>query len=109
MRDSTGGDAMVVTRKLNSASSRRGRVLQRRAQTQDAIGYAEYRVRAKVWLYQGKGGWHFANLSPQQSAEIRARFSMDARGWGSLPVSARIGKTEWRTAIFPARRSSIYM
>jgi hypothetical protein len=70
---------------------------------------AEYRVRAKVWRYPGKGGWHFANLSPRQSAEIRVRFGMDARGWGSLPVRVRIGQTDWETSLFPDRKSDSYL
>jgi len=70
---------------------------------------SEYKVRAKVWLYPGKGGWHFANLSARHSAEIKARFGRDARGWGSLPVTVRIGATEWQTSIFPDRKSHRYL
>ena len=70
---------------------------------------AEYRVRAKVWLYPGKGGWHFVNLSAKQSREIRALFGMDARGFGSLPVIVRIGETEWMTSIFPDKKSQSYL
>ena len=70
---------------------------------------AEYRVRAKVWLYPGAGGWHFVNLSPKQSAEIKARFGDASGGWGTLPVSVRIGNTEWRTSIFPDRKSGSYL
>ncbi len=70
---------------------------------------AEYRVRAKVWLYPGKGGWQFATLPPKQSGEIRARFGAAARGWGSLPARVRIGGTEWTTSIFPDTRSRGYL
>ena len=70
---------------------------------------AQYRVRAKVWLYPGKGGWHFANLSPKQSAEIKVRFGDKLRGWGSLPVRVRIGKTQWDTSIFPDRKRKSYL
>src|SRR5689334_14967496 len=70
---------------------------------------AEYKVRAKVWLYPGMGGWHFANLSPRQSTEIRIRFGTSARGFGSLPVSVKIGRTEWKTSIFPDRKSESYL
>jgi len=62
-----------------------------------------------VWLYPGKGGWHFVNLSSKQSREIRALFGTDARGFGSLPVSVRIGETEWMTSIFPDRKSQSYL
>ena len=70
---------------------------------------AQYKVRAKVWLYPGKGGWHFANLSPKQSAEIKVRFAEKHRGWGSLPVRVRIGRTEWDTSIFPDRKKKSYL
>lgn len=62
-----------------------------------------------MWLYPGKGGWHFVNLSSKQSREIRALFGMDARGFGSLPVSVRIGDTEWMTSIFPDSTSQSYL
>lgn len=70
---------------------------------------AEYKVRTKLWLYPGTGGWHFANLTPKQSTEIKARFGSVARGFGSLPVSVKIGRTEWRTSIFPDRKSGSYL
>jgi hypothetical protein len=62
-----------------------------------------------VWRYPGKGGWHFANLSVTQSREIRALFGEDARGFGSLPVSVRVGETEWMTSIFPDKKSQSYL
>jgi Domain of unknown function (DUF1905) len=73
------------------------------------IPRAEYLVRAKVWLYPGKGGWHFVTLSSKQSKEIRALFGGEAGGWGSLPVSVRIGGTEWKTSLFPDKKSGGYM
>lgn len=70
---------------------------------------AEYRVRATVWRYPGKGGWHFVSLSPRQSKEIRSLFGAEARGWGSLPVTVRIGTSEWNTSIFPDSTSGSYL
>ena len=70
---------------------------------------AEYKVRARVWRYPGAAGWHFANLSPRQSSEIRARFSEDSPGWGSVPVTVRIGETVWHTSLFPDRKSGTYL
>ena len=69
----------------------------------------QYRVRAKVWRYPGKGGWHFANLSRRQSAEIRIRFAEQRRGWGSVPVTVRIGRTVWQTSLFPDKKSPTYI
>ena len=69
---------------------------------------ASYRVRAKVWLYPGAGGWHFISLSKKPSREIKDVFG-SARGWGAVPVAVTIGKTEWRTSLFPDRKSGAYL
>lgn len=37
------------------------------------------------------------------------RFGAVARGFGSLPVGVKIGRTEWRTSIFPDRKSGSYV
>ena len=109
-RKPLGGGAMTSERKLMPARRPGGRALQRSALARaDSVPRAEYRVRAVVWLYPGKGGWHFAALSPKQSSEIRARFGTDAKGWGSLPVSVRIGATEWTTSLFPDKKSRCYL
>lgn len=70
---------------------------------------ATYRVRATVWLYQGPGGWHFVNLSPRQSSAIRALFGTEARPFGSIPAAVTIGKTQWKTSLFPDKKSRTYL
>ena len=66
-------------------------------------------VRTQIWRWKGEGGWHFANVSPKQSAEIKEQFGRIARGWGSIRVRIRIGKTEWNTSLFPHRKSKSYL
>ncbi|MCK9426469.1 MAG: DUF1905 domain-containing protein [Ignavibacteriaceae bacterium] len=70
---------------------------------------ATYRVRAKVWLYQGFGGWHFMNISTKQSSMIRTLYGIEARPFGSIPVSVTIGKTQWKTSLFPDKKSKSYL
>lgn len=70
---------------------------------------AAFRVRANVWRYPGKGGWYFVNLSRAQSRKIREDFGPEAAGWGSLPVTVRIGGTTWHTSLFPDRKSGTYL
>lgn len=70
---------------------------------------AEYVVRAKLWQYPGKGGWHFLTVPRRQSRMIRDLFGPEARGWGSIPIRVRIGKTEWRTSLFPERKTGCYL
>ena len=70
----------------------------------------QYTLHANVWLYPGESGnWRFVTVPKKVSAEIKKRFGLHARGWGSLPVEVTIGKTTWLTSIFPDSKSGTYM
>ena len=62
-----------------------------------------------MWLYPGMAGWHFVTVPKKQSAEIKKLFGGMARGWGSLPVLITIGKTSWKTSIFPDKKAGAYL
>lgn len=63
-----------------------------------------------VWLYPGgTAAWHFISLPKKLSADLKRRYGSLAKGFGSLPVSVTIGRTTWRTSIFPDRRSETYL
>lgn len=67
-------------------------------------------MRAKVWLSPGETGtWYLATLPKKESKEIRAVFGVLERGWRSLPVSATIGKTTWKTSIFYDNKRGAYI
>ena len=68
-----------------------------------------YSIRAKVWLYPGMAGWHFVTLPKKQSGEITRLFGILKRGWGSLRVVATVGKTSWKTSIFPDKKAGAYL
>jgi hypothetical protein len=68
-----------------------------------------YTIRAKVWLYDGIGGWHFVTLPAKTSAVIRAVHGSKAKPFGSLRVSVKIGQTEWKTSLFPDKKSGSYL
>ena len=68
-----------------------------------------YKLKSKVWLYPGMAGWHFVSVPKKESKEIKENFKEDARGWGSLPVEVTIGKTTWKTSIFPDKKSDTYV
>jgi len=54
-------------------------------------------------------GWHFLSLPQKQATEIKKQFGGKAKGWGSLPVAVTLGKSTWRTSIFPDKRSNTYL
>ncbi len=61
-----------------------------------------YRVRGRVWLWSGgQGSWHFVTIPAARSREIEGRHGGIGRGWGSIPVTVTLGKSTWKTSIFP--------
>jgi len=68
-----------------------------------------YTLSSKVFVSPGMGGWRFLGLPLKEGKEIKEKYSKNARGWGSLPVSITIGKTTWETSIFPDKKSGSYL
>ena len=71
--------------------------------------YNQYKIRNKVWLYPGMAGWHFISIPQDISEDIKNNFGDRKRGWGSLPVMVIIGKTSWKTSIFPDKKAGGYL
>ncbi|TPI38944.1 DUF1905 domain-containing protein [Mesorhizobium sp. B3-1-6] len=46
-----------------------------------------YETRAEIWVYPGKGGWHFMTLPTDVAARIQAATAGLARPWGSLGIT----------------------
>jgi hypothetical protein len=68
-----------------------------------------YTLRAKSWIYQGVGAWHFVTLPKKEAAEIKKQYGTKRRGWGSIRVRVTIGKTSWQTSIFPDSKLGSYV
>jgi len=67
-------------------------------------------MKSEVWVYPGQSGnWHFVSVAKKISEMLKKKFGERARGWGSLPVTATIGKTSWQTSIFPDKREGVYL
>lgn len=71
--------------------------------------YNQYNIRANVWLYPGMAGWHFVTIPHDISEDIKNNFGDMKRGWGSLPVIVTIRKTNWKTSIFPVKKTKQYL
>jgi Domain of unknown function (DUF1905) len=71
---------------------------------------SSYTMKEKVWLYPGDmAAWHFVTLTKKVGQEIKETWGKSARGFGSLPVEVTIGKTVWKTSIFPDKRVGSYL
>lgn len=66
-------------------------------------------ITGEIWLYPGKGGWHFVSLPPDLSRHIRSVFGGLDQGWGALPAYAELGGSRWKTSLFPDSKRGCYL
>ena len=55
----------------------------------------------EIWSWRGPAPFHFVTVPADGCIELRALSPLVSYGWGMIPVTVRIGRTEWRTALFP--------
>ena len=60
-----------------------------------------FEFTAELWEWQSRANWFFVSLPVDAAADVR-ELPMPPRGFGSIPVRARIGSTEFMTSIFPS-------
>jgi hypothetical protein len=68
-----------------------------------------YAFSARIWQHGGNGGWHFVSLPNDLSVEIRENMKWQEEGWGRLRATARIGASEWETAIWFDTKQDTYL
>ena len=66
-----------------------------------------------VWLWRAeppaKGSWHFLTITGETARAIQTAAGGRSGGWGSVRVTATIGKTSWQTSLFPNKQLGGYM
>lgn len=55
----------------------------------------------KIFYWRGPSPFLFVAVPEEPSRGIKAISASVSYGWGVIPVQARIGKTEWKTSLFP--------
>ena len=73
------------------------------------INRTEYAFSARVWQHSGTGGWHFVSLPKDLAVEIRESLKWQEEGWGRLRARARVGASEWDTAIWFDTKQDTYL
>lgn len=69
----------------------------------------QYQFTAKLWLHAPTGSWHFVSLPIAFSKEIRSMFKSEEEGWGRLKATAKVGESEWKTAIWYDSKQQTYL
>jgi hypothetical protein len=54
-----------------------------------------------IWYWKGPAPFYFVTVPPQQSHDLNSISGSVTYGWGMIPVTVRIGATEWTTSLFP--------
>jgi hypothetical protein len=54
-----------------------------------------------MWFWKGPAPWHFITVAEEECGALESASAIVTYGWGMIPVAARIGATEWTTALFP--------
>ena len=60
-----------------------------------------FEFSGKIFYWRGPAPFLFVTVPAEQSRDIKAISSLVTYGWGVIPVHVRIGKTEWKTSLFP--------
>lgn len=55
----------------------------------------------QIWTWHGPAPWYFITVPAEHSRDLQAVSGFVTYGWGMIPVHARIGKSEWKTSLFP--------
>ena len=55
----------------------------------------------QIWYWRGPAPFYFVTVPEEESRELKAVSGAVTYGWGMIPVTAKVGSTEWRTSLFP--------
>ena len=72
----------------------------------------EYEFTANVYNSSSSAdmiGWVLVSLPKEISIEIRDNFKHLEQGWGRMTATAKIGNTEWQTAIWFDTKQDTYL
>jgi hypothetical protein len=63
--------------------------------------------RGEIWFWRGPAPWYFVTVPEPECRELKAIAGSVTYGWGMIPATVCIGKTEWTTALWPKDGSYI--
>lgn len=58
---------------------------------------------------EGMGGWWIVFLPKEMAKEIRENLKFLEEGWGRLKITAKIGNSQWKTAIWFDTKNDTYL
>jgi len=77
--------------------------------TSNNNGKIKYEFITRIWKHTGQGSWYFVSVPHELAKEIRNYLKSKEEGWGRLKATAKIGNTEWVTAIWFDTKMNTYL
>lgn len=60
-----------------------------------------FEFSGEIWYWRGPAPFYFVTVPEQACQEIKAMAAFVTYGWGMIPATVRIGRTEWKTSLWP--------
>lgn len=60
-----------------------------------------------IWFWKGPAPWYFVTVPEDVAQALKAISGTVTYGWGMIPVTVRIGGSEWTTSLWPKDGSYI--
>src|SRR5207253_9418973 len=76
-------------------------VATRARQLRPELDRLDFTFAGELWYWRGPAPYHFITVPPEAARAIHAVAADVTYGWGMIPVSVRIGKSSWETALWP--------
>ncbi len=55
----------------------------------------------EIWYWRGPAPWYFVTVPEDECIDLQTTSAFVSYGWGMIPVTVQIGRTEWTTSLFP--------
>ena len=55
----------------------------------------------RIWFWKGPAPWFFVTVPENESQVLKEISGLVTYGWGVVPVHVQIGRTDYRTSLFP--------
>ena len=66
-------------------------------------------VAGTLMKYPVPAAWHYVPLPKALSARLARGETTKKKGWGYVRLTATLGKTSWRTALWPKAKEGVYL
>jgi hypothetical protein len=61
----------------------------------------KFEFSGPIWYWRGPAPHHFVTVPAELCSDLSAIARSVTYGWGMLPAQVQIGKTTWKTSLFP--------